>query len=76
MIYKLSQESFQRLDLTNASPAMKSVRNLMIKTLPNCSPLSKQLETLMLTRVSIARYPTQAKKMVLPNILKDVAGPA
>ena len=75
-IYKLSQESFQKLGLTNVSQAMKSVRNIVIRTQPSYSPLNKQRwETLMLTRVSTARYLTPAKKMVLLNILKDAGGP-
>ena len=70
--------SFQRISLTDASLAMKSARSSMIIMIRlNYNPLSKQRwETLMLTRASIARYPTQAKKIDLQKIPRVAVGPA
>ena len=69
--------SFQRISLTDASLAMKSARSMIIMIRLNYNPLSKQCwETLMLTRASIARYLTQAKKIDLLKIPRVAVGPA
>ena len=79
MIY--SSISFQKIiSLANVSQVMKSARSILIMIHPAsrlCSLLSRQrCETLTLWRMSIAKFPTLAKKTVLPKILKGVDGHA